>query len=686
MSTVTAPTESAVGRVQPGERADLGFVCGDRAVTTSGKAGRHALAGLEPLVVAEPPHLGDKPLDRAHGRLGGPVGSGRVCDRPRSHDQRLPAGQGRPQLLGDERGQRVQEPQQGVEHVSEHQPGPLRRLADPVTGAQRRLGELDVPVAELVPGEPEQRLGRLRELVALVVGVHLRHRGVQPGQDPPVRIRQRLLPRQFPYLGAVEQREPGGIPQLVAEVPGRLDPVHADRNIDARVRPPGQGEPHGVGAVGVHPLQRIDCVAAGLAHLLAVRVPDQPVEGEVLEGDGLLGPASVGVGHRVEAEHHHPGDPEEDDVVAGDHDAGRVEPAQVLGVVRPAQRRERPQGRREPGVENVGILCPAVAGRRFLAGADAHHLTVRAVPDRDPVAPPELPADAPVVHVVDPLEVAGLHGLRVDGDATVAHGITGRLGQWRHPDEPLRRQPRLDDRVATRAVADGMDVRSPLGDDPALFAQGSHDRGAGLEAVQSLEGAGRGNDAAAVHDRQVRQTVPLPDLEVVRIVGRGDLDRAGAERGVDVRIGHDRDAPAGQRQLDLDTDQVAVTVVVGMDGDPGVAEHCLGPGRHHDDRRLTAAVPDRDQLTVVIAVLDLDVRQRGHAPWAPVDDPLGAVDQSVVVEPPEDRLDGPGEPVVHGEPFAGPVDALAEAAHLAEDLAAVLLFPLPDPGDELVAA
>src|ERR671910_2848515 len=123
-----------------------------------------------------------------------------------------------------------------------------------------------------------------------------------------------------------------------------------------------------------------------------------------------------------------------------------------------------------------------------------------------------------------------------------------------------------------------------------------------------------------------------------------------------------------------------------MNCDPGVAKHCLGSGRYHDDRRITAAVPDRDQLAGVLAVLDLDVRQRGHAPGAPVDDPLGAVDQSVVVEPLEDRLDGPGEPVVHGEPFAGPVHAVAEAAHLTEDLAAVLLFPPPDPGDELVAA
>ena len=45
-----------------------------------------------------------------------------------------------------------------------------------------------------------------------------------------------------------------------------------------------------------------------------------------------------------------------------------------------------------------------------------------------------------------------------------------------------------------------------------------------------------------------------------------------------------------------------------------------------------------------------------------------------------------GQPFVHGEPLTVPVDTVAEAAHLAEDPAAVLLLPLPDALDELLAA
>jgi hypothetical protein len=69
-----------------------------------------------------------------------------------------------------------------------------------------------------------------------------------------------------------------------------------------------------------------------------------------------------------------------------------------------------------------------------------------------------------------------------------------------------------------------------------------------------------------------------------------------------------------------------------------------------------------------------------------VDDPLGAVDQPFVEEPLEDGQDGAGEPLVHGEALAVPVDRVAQPAHLAEDRAAGFGLPLPDPLDERLAA
>ncbi|CAM5735024.1 hypothetical protein STENM223S_03475 [Streptomyces tendae] len=402
-----------------------------------------------------------------------------------------------------------------------------------------------------------------------------------------------------------------------------------------------------------------------------------------MQGDGVERRGAV---HRVEAEHHHPGDPEEEDVVAGDQDGVRVELRERLGLLGPAERGERPQAGGEPGVQDVGVLVPAFAARRLLVGADADDLALGAVPDGDAVAPPQLARDAPVVEVVDPVEVPLLHLLRVDLDLAVADGVAGGLGQRADLDPPLHGQPRLDGGLTARAVADAVDVGTLLGDNPALGAQRGDDGGAGLQPVQALEGAVGGDDGVLVHHGDGGQGVPLADLEVVRVVGGRHLDGAGAELGVDVLVGDDRDGAVGQRQLDELADQVLVALVLGVDGDGRVTEHRLRAGGGDDDGLITLPVRHGDQLAVVVLVLDLDVGDRGQAARAPVDDALGAVDQLVVVEPLEDGLDGLGEALVHGEPLTRPRDTVSQAAHLAADLAAGLALPLPDALDERLPA
>ena len=66
-----------------------------------------------------------------------------------------------------------------------------------------------------------------------------------------------------------------------------------------------------------------------------------------------------------------------------------------------------------------------------------------------------------------------------------------------------------------------------------------------LEPVQAVEWrTAVGDDAGLVHDRRHRQAVPATDLEVVRVVRRGDLECARAECRVDVVVGDHRDVPA----------------------------------------------------------------------------------------------------------------------------------------------
>src|SRR5207253_4158914 len=61
--------------------------------------------------------------------------------------------------------------------------------------------------------------------------------------------------------------------------------------------------------------------------------------------------------HEVQTHHHHAGDPEEDDVEARHQGVGWVVALELRCLVRPTERREWPQRRREPGVEHV-LVAP----------------------------------------------------------------------------------------------------------------------------------------------------------------------------------------------------------------------------------------------------------------------------------------------------------------------------------------
>ena len=118
-----------------------------------------------------------------------------------------------------------------------------------------------------------------------------------------------------------------------------------DGQVTAGAGAAGQGEPQCIGAEQLHPVQRVDAVAARFAHFAAVFVADQAVQEDVRERD--LGAAPAISGDRVvvryeRPEHHHAGDPEKQNVVAGDENTGRIELLEIRGAVRPAHRGKRP--------------------------------------------------------------------------------------------------------------------------------------------------------------------------------------------------------------------------------------------------------------------------------------------------------------------------------------------------------
>ena len=149
----------------------------------------------------------------------------------------------------------------------------------------------------------------------------------------------------------------------------------------------------------------------------------------------------------------HTDDPEEDDIITGYQDIGRIKILQILGLLRPAQGLKRPQCGGKPGIQRIGILCKVGAAAlgaylRHLLGYD-YLAAVIAVICGNPVAPPQLAADTPVTDIVRPVEVVLLHALGDQLDLTVLYRFSCRLDQFIHLYEPLVFYHRLDGGLAT---------------------------------------------------------------------------------------------------------------------------------------------------------------------------------------------------------------------------------------------
>ena len=156
----------------------------------------------------------------------------------------------------------------------------------------------------------------------------------------------------------------------------------------------------------VDQVERIEHVALRLRHLLAFLVADDGVDVDVAERH-----AAGEVGRR----HDHARDPEEDDVEAGDQHRRRQERARARASPRASRAsngttaRTRTTCRARPRrcANDCGLAAELRARLRARVGFVARDVDVArvVVPRRNLMAPPELARDAPVLDVVDPVEV-----------------------------------------------------------------------------------------------------------------------------------------------------------------------------------------------------------------------------------------------------------------------------------------
>ena len=585
------------------------------------------------------------------------------------------------------------------------------------------------------------------EAEGVEVAGHVSLGALQGGDDPAIHRGQLdwfTIDAGVLVIGVLDN-EVGGVPQLVAEVAVTLDAAHVELDVATSGGQRQVGEAQGVGAVGgdavgefgagllgdllgqlglhhaagalghqgfevdaVDDVQRVEHVALGLGHLLTLTIAHQAVHVDGLERNL---PGQVG------RQHDHPGDPEEDDVEASDQHVGGVEGLEVIGLLRPAKGGEGPQAGAEPGVQHVFVLAQVgiaevVLGAHFRFVAANVNVAGIVVPGRNAVAPPQLTADAPVLDVTHPAEVHVLVLLRHELDFTALDHGDGFLGQRLGGDVPLVGQPGFDDGAGAVAFRHFQGVVFDLFQQAGSL-EGGDDLLARLEAIQTGELrrnvrfdlfvdatveveylSGGQHGGVLVEDVDQRQVVAFADFIVVEVVGRGDLHAAGAELGIAVVVGDDRDAPAQQRQFDEAADQRLVALVFRVHGHGGVAEHGFRAGGGDDQVVLAFSgflaigqrVAQVPQVAFLVVVFHFEVGDGGVELGVPVDQALAAIDQAVLVQAYEGFFHGFGQAVVHGEALARPVHRAAQATNLPGDGAAGLLLPLPDFLQEFLAA
>ena len=158
-----------------------------------------------------------------------------------------------------------------------------------------------------------------------------------------------------------------------------------------------------------------------------------------------------------------------------------------------------------------------------------------------------------------------------------------------------------------------------------------------------------------------RKLVALADLEVVEVVRRRDLHRAGSLFGIGIFIGDDWDFPADDRQDQILAHQMPEALVLRVNRHAGVAEHRLRPRRGDRDEGLRIfrierlsldRIAEVPEIAVDLLLLDLEVGDRSEELRIPVDEPLVLVDQPFLVERDEHFEHGLRQAFVHGEALA----------------------------------
>ena len=304
------------------------------------------------------------------------------------------------------------------------------------------------------------------------------------------------------------------------------------------------------------------------------------------------------------------------------------------------------------------------------------------------MAPPKLARDTPVAHVLHPVAVHVFKLGRYQADVIVHHMLIGRLGEFFHLDKPLGRELGLDYRIGALRETHVVGIVFHLYQMTSRL-QFLHYFLAHHKAVfthKQLTGLIDG--AVIVKDINGRQVMLLPQLVVVDVVGRGNLQTAGTEVHGYVLIQDNGHLAVDQRYDGRFAMQVLVALIVRVDAHGRIAQDGLRPGGGDGYSGVFARhrVGHVVEFGLHLFIDHLIVRQGGFALRIPVDHAHPAVYMALAVEINKHLDHRLGKVGVHGKARTLPVARSAQLFELLQNNTPVFLFPLPGILQKLLTA
>jgi len=357
---------------------------------------------------------------------------------------------------------------QQLEEVAKniHRNGKSHSLSLGVIGIISDFPRFQVPVTKLPPDEVIEQVGSALEVKEFHSSLNFRRDLAKPRPYPSVYpfifcLWDNLLPE---FRRKIHKNQARGVPEFIQESPSAFQFVLAEQNVLALGYGISEGKAKGIRPITLDDFHRVYHITGRFRHFPSLDVANQSVDIDFLKRHLRC---------KLQPEHHHPSDPEEENIKSGNQNGGGIVSLVVIGYIGPAKDGKGPESRRKPGVQNIGVGsegCGTALGASGRLGF-RHRipLTGRAEVGRDGMSPPQLAGDAPIPNFFQPSSVDLRPGVRDKGRAfTGVQGIQGFFSQGLHREEPLSGKAGFHHSSTPLAVAYGVKIRLYLYQKPGM--------------------------------------------------------------------------------------------------------------------------------------------------------------------------------------------------------------------------